>query len=74
MPSRQTIDRRIYEIDGGSFDLPELRHLLEEIIPERREIQDYAIESGRDLLLNAQRMVVEDGDEEKILISFSQRK
>lgn len=74
LSASQTIDRRIYEIDGGSFDLPELRHLLEEIIPERREIQDYAIESGRDLLLNARRMVVEDGDEEKILISFSQRK
>jgi two-component system CheB/CheR fusion protein len=53
---------RIFEADGHQWDIPGLRSLLEKILPQRLEIDDYAIEhefehlGHRHLLLNARTM------------------
>ncbi len=70
---QEAANRLIYEVGDGALDIPGLRRLLEEIIPERSEIFDYAIESGRNLVLNARRLEVEAEQEVKILISFEEK-
>ena len=51
--------KHLYELGDGEWDIPKLRALLENIIPGRREMADYAVEQDfphigkRVLLLNA---------------------
>jgi len=54
-----TIDRLIYDIVDGRLNIPPLRTLLEELIPEQREIENYDIRievphlGSRSMLINA---------------------
>jgi len=53
---------RVYELGGGQWDIPELRELLEKIIPEKSSFQDFRVEHDfppighRVLVLNARRI------------------
>lgn len=70
------IDRPVYELSDGRWDVPELRTLLEELLPKQRRIDDY--EMGLDvprigmrcMVLNACRIAGEDGRAEFILIAL----
>jgi two-component system CheB/CheR fusion protein len=42
--ARQAVGERIYELGSGQWDLPELRELLETIIPNNQPIEDFEIE------------------------------
>jgi len=52
----------VYELGGGQWDIPELRELLEKIIPEKSSFQDFRVEHDfpaighRVLVLNARRI------------------
>lgn len=56
---RTTESRLIYELGDGHWNIPELRQLLEEILPQRTEFEDYAVTQTfpsigpRTMLLNA---------------------
>lgn len=58
----ETEGRRIYEIGNGQWDIPRLRELLEQVLPERQEVRDYRVDhefrdiGRRTMLLSAQRM------------------
>jgi two-component system, chemotaxis family, CheB/CheR fusion protein len=60
--SQNTVGKSIFELDNNKWDVPRLRELLEQIIPEQKVFEDYAIEydfvnGGRKtLLLNARQM------------------
>jgi nitrogen-specific signal transduction histidine kinase len=60
--AKDTLNRRIYEIGGGQWDIPRLRSLLEEVIPHNAVVRDFAVEHtfptvGRKrMLLNARRL------------------
>jgi two-component system CheB/CheR fusion protein len=60
--SRDVIGRRLLDLGGGGWDMPALRNLLEEILPERETLTDYEVEGEfaamghRSMLLNAQRL------------------
>ncbi len=58
----ETEGRVIYELGNGQWDIPELRKLLEEILPENTSLTDYEVKADfptigrRKMLLNARRM------------------
>lgn len=75
----QTRGRRLYELGNGQWDVPELRRLLEQILPERSEIKHYRIEhkfpgiGKRVMILNARRIQADDDRPELILLAISDR-
>jgi hypothetical protein len=68
-----TEDRFIYKLGDGEWDLPELRELLENVLPARTTLEDFPFEpkfSGvgwKKLLLNARRLVNPDNGTDGIL-------
>lgn len=62
MSEAETKDRLIYELGDGQWDIPELRQLLEEILPQNKTVEDYEVihdfeQLGvRTMLLNARRL------------------
>jgi PAS domain S-box-containing protein len=57
-----TIGRLLYDLGNRQWDIPELRGLLEEILPQNQTIEDFLVEwdfehvGRRIMLLNARRM------------------
>jgi hypothetical protein len=64
-------------LGNNQWDIPELRRLLEEIIPENAEIRDYPVRhefpsiGERTMLLNARRIDREEGRPDLILLTFA---
>ncbi len=71
-----TEGRFIYSLGKGQLDIPELRKLLENILPKNTKIEDFLVESDfpgigqRKMLLNARRIVLEDMQEQLILLAM----
>src|SRR5205823_14608176 len=57
--AEETVDRLIYELGNGQWDIPALRTLLDDIIPQRSVFDGYELEHNfpvigrRVILLNA---------------------
>jgi two-component system CheB/CheR fusion protein len=72
----QTIGRHIYDLGNRQWDIPALRELLENILPQHRSFEGFAVEHdfpvlGRcNMLLNARRVIVET--EEMILLAIGE--
>lgn len=66
--------RLVYEIGGGAWNIPELRHLLETVLPRDSEMRDFEVTHAgppmRTLLLNARRLAHDDGRVRLILLAF----
>jgi PAS domain-containing protein len=68
----ETVGRLVYDLGGGQWDIPELRRLLEEILPERKVMDDYEVTydfeglGEREMLLNARQV----DDHELILLAI----
>jgi two-component system CheB/CheR fusion protein len=66
----------IYDLGNGQWDIPELRKLLEDILPQNTKIEDYLVEHDfpgigrRKMLLNARRIVLEDIQRQRILLAI----
>jgi two-component sensor histidine kinase len=66
----------LYEIDGGQWDIPELRHLLETITANRSTIEGYEVDrefpviGRRIMLLNAREVFYENGAHTTVLLAF----
>ena len=66
----------LYSIGDGQWDIPALRDLLERIIPENENLDDYQVEhifpsiGRRIMLLNARRLFYEDGANSTILLAI----
>jgi len=41
--SRQTLNRRVYELGNGQWNIPRLRTLLEEILPQKNFFKDFEV-------------------------------
>lgn len=60
----------LYEIGDGEWNSPQLRKLLERILPEKTVMEDFKItKSGRILHLNARKIQI-SGEEEQILLAM----
>jgi two-component system CheB/CheR fusion protein len=74
--SEKTVGRFIYELKDNNWDIPELRNLLEEIIPEHNFFQDFEVEYNftngirKKLLLNARQIFQGDKATKLILLAI----
>ena len=68
--------RLIYELDGGHWDIPQLREVLEQVLPRNWQFQDLEVEQEferigrRTLLLNGRRLVRQNDETKLILLSI----
>ncbi len=73
-----TVGKLIYSLGNGQWDIPELRKLLEVIIPEKNSFEDFPVEREfpsigyKKMLLNARRMEQENGEPERILLAMEE--
>ncbi|MEK7469005.1 MAG: PAS domain S-box protein [Planctomycetota bacterium] len=66
---KDTVNRLVYELGGGHWNIPRLRTLLEEIIPSNHSFEDFEVEHDfpkighRTLMVNARRIKNDETDE-----------
>jgi len=75
--SRKTTEnRRIYDLGNRQWDIPKLRHLLEKILPQSTEFNDFMVEHRfpkigyKKMLLNARRVFENTMKTERILLAI----
>ncbi len=74
--AKETLGRMVYDLGNGQWNIPKLKHVLETVIPEKRELLHYHVEHDferigtRRMILNAN-MVSFDEMTEKILLTIS---
>ena len=72
----QTVGRKIYDLGNGQWDIPTLRELLENILPQQKVIDGFVVEHNfpglgpRRMVLNARRIKTALGDTELILLAM----
>ncbi len=72
----QTVGRKVYELGNGQWDIPALRELLENILPQNQVMDGYVVEHNfpglgrRRMVLNARRIVTALGNTELILLAM----
>jgi two-component sensor histidine kinase len=72
----ETIGQRVYELGNGQWDIPDLRHLLEQVIPKATAIINYEVEHDfpglgrRTMLLTARTLYQPDGGSHSMLLSI----
>lgn len=72
----KTIGGLIYDLGNGQWNIPNLQKLLEEIIPQRKEITDYRITHNflsigiRTMLINAREIMNQEDSYELIFLSI----
>ena len=72
----ETEEEFIYELGDGQWDIPKLRHLLEDILPKNKSFDNFEVEHNfpgigkRVMLLNACRFVMEANRMKLIIITF----
>ena len=75
-PGEQIRDRSIYQIGGGQWDRPELRRLLETILPADTEFEGLRVDvdvpgaGRRSMLLNARRIAQESQGDGLVLLGI----
>jgi two-component system CheB/CheR fusion protein len=75
----ETVERLIYDLGNGQWDIPALREALEEILPTDARLEDYQVEhefpqiGRRTLLLNARKLLHDSGSRESILLAIEDR-
>ena len=75
----KTVGKFIYELDDKNWDIPQLRELLEQIIPQRNFFEDYEIEynfvnEGRKKIIFNARQVFHGEKETKLILLAIQHK
>lgn len=70
-----TLHETLYELGEGQWDIPELRRLLDDVLPERTTVDSFEVRHDfgageRIVLLNARRLRQQPGLEPLILLSF----
>ena len=72
----ETIGRRIYELGHDQWDLPELRQLLEQIVPQNTKFEDFRVQAEfpqigrRTMLLNARQTTHKGEGTGRILLAL----
>jgi two-component system, chemotaxis family, CheB/CheR fusion protein len=73
----ETLNTPLYQLGNGQWDIPELRRLLEELLPKKQKIEDFEVEHnfpriGRKIMLLDARQIVRHLDNPPlILLSFA---
>jgi PAS domain-containing protein len=75
---REVEQQLLYHLCGGAWDIPDLRALLEDILPKRTSFQDFVVDKvfphvGRKvLMLNGRRLEQESAQPGRILLAFEE--
>jgi PAS domain S-box-containing protein len=73
---QETESTLIYDIGNGQWDIEKLRILLEKIIPENKQVDDYEVThkfehiGEKTMLLNAREIIRQDNRQEVILLAI----
>ena len=73
---QETIERDLFTLGNGQWDIPELRHLLKEVLPQHRKIESFPVEhvfprlGRRNMLLNGAEIIRPDEHEYLILLAI----
>jgi two-component sensor histidine kinase len=73
----ETVGQHLYDLGNGQWDIPELRRLLEDVIPNSTAVLDYEVEHDfpglgrRTMLLSAQRLFHPDNSSRDLLLSIA---
>src|SRR5687768_2437198 len=73
---KETEGRFVYDLGDGQWDIPMLRSLLEEVLPENHTVRDFGVEHDfpgiglRSMLLNAHRFPPEAEDPDYLLLAI----
>jgi PAS domain S-box-containing protein len=76
VPEKETENRRLYELGNGQWNIPQLRTLLEELLPEKTAVEDFELEHDfpelghKVMVLNARRLLREGNQTELMLLAF----
>jgi hypothetical protein len=71
-----TQGRFIYDVGDRAWNIPQLRELLEKILPEKTTFQNFRIQHNfpgigrKTMLLNARRLALEPGQPPQILLAL----
>jgi len=74
--SENTVGKFVYQLEDDAWDIPKLRELLEQILPQHNHFEDYEVEynsvkAGRKkLLLNAREIFQGDKESKLILLAI----
>ena len=74
--AEETVGRKIYDLGNGQWNIPDLRQLLESILPQKQALDGYVVEhdfpglGSRRLVLNARRLVSEMANNELSLLAM----
>ena len=72
----ETVDRLLYEIGNRQWDIPELRRLLAELLPEKKTMEDFQVTHDfaglglKTMLLNAREIPQQNGGAHLILLAI----
>lgn len=72
----QTLQKHVYELGNGQWDIPKLRRLLTEVLPLEQSVADYEVEhyfesiGHKSMRLNARRLAQGEGLEPLILLAI----
>ena len=75
-PRADVEGQSLYDIGGGEWNVPALRHLLDELLPANTELHNFEVHTRsaagdrRTMLLNAKRLDHPDGGVRLILLAF----
>lgn len=73
---KETYGKYIYDLNGGEWDIPELKKLLEDILPRNSHFNDYEVSHNfnklglKIMLLNARRVVLDENKTQLILLAI----
>jgi two-component system CheB/CheR fusion protein len=76
LSAADTVGHKFYELDNGQWNIPALRQLLEELLPQQQVLEGYLVEhdfpgiGARRMRLNARRIVTALGNTELILLAM----
>ncbi|MHC4919646.1 MAG: sensor histidine kinase [Planctomycetota bacterium] len=72
----QSVGRLLYELGNHQWDIPRLRELLEEILPQRTALHNFEVQHDfetvgrKTMLLNGRKVIEEEEEEELILLAI----
>ena len=74
----ETLNRRIYDLGNGQWNLPQLRTLLEDILPQNSQFQDFEVSydfpdvGPKTMRLNARRLAYDRSRQPLILLAIEE--
>lgn len=71
-----TLGQRLYDLGNGQWNIPELKHLLEGVLPDRRDVKDFRVEHefdriGRRVMMLNAHLMGREGHNDRILLEIT---